>query len=137
MSDSITNLVERLRTLPDRALWHEAANALEQRASRIAELEHTAVNAKPVGYFLNVNQPGMKVRYSQISEKFRNRKDVFAFFPPPVADSAMEKNGERYRYPRDINNPDAQVIVEMHDGERLDVAVDTAPATSAEKGAEE
>ncbi|WP_165778947.1 hypothetical protein, partial [Paraburkholderia hospita] len=48
-------------------MWHEAANALEQRASRIAQLEHTAVNAKPVGYFLNVNQPGMKVRYSQIS----------------------------------------------------------------------
>ncbi|SKD03894.1 hypothetical protein SAMN05445504_9029 [Burkholderia sp. CF099] len=49
----------------------------------------------------------------------------------------MEKNAERYRCPRGINNPDAQVIVEMHDAEGLDVAVDAALAASAEKGAEE
>jgi hypothetical protein len=83
MRDIITNLAERLPTLPDRAVWHKAASALERHASRIAELERTAVNAKPVGYFLNVNRPGMKVHYSQISEKFKNHKEVFAFYPTP------------------------------------------------------
>lgn len=46
-----------------------------------------AQSAEPVAYFVNDNAPGLKPHYSQISEQFKDHKDVLAFYtaPQPVA----------------------------------------------------
>lgn len=54
-------------------------------------------------------------------------------YAAPVADSAMAKDAERYRWLRNIKNMSAQELVEMYHGKKLDDIIDAAIAASGAK----
>lgn len=45
---------------------------------------------EPVAYFVNDNAPGLKPHYSQISEQFKDHKDVLAFYTAPQPSQPVE-----------------------------------------------
>lgn len=123
MSGEIKIMVERLReespvgwgnTLQ---LMRDAADLIEQQAARIAELE--ARSAEPVVWFGPNNYCTMN---REIAERFNLRSAYAA----PVADSAMAKDAERYRWLRDtLHGAKAGGGVEVNDA--LQVYQETVP----------
>lgn len=139
MSDA-TNIADRLRMLADD--WHpaceEGAKCIEQQAARIAELEAcsaAAASAEPFGWV----KPAGGNYFTRSALSARRIGGLVPVYAAPVADSAMAKDAERYRW---LRNPDPQPVrmldvcndfLSIIDGDELDEAIDAAIAASAEK----
>lgn len=101
MSDNIKSLVERLREyhrldMINFDLYLEAADALEQQAARIAELEAAE---QPYAYELHLPNDEYSLVYAAYLAKYATAEERacerLALYAAPVADSAMANLFER------------------------------------------
>lgn len=152
MTDNIKSLVERLRSGNSYcdAYIYEAADLIEQQAARITELEARlgARAGEPYAYELHLPNDEYSLVYAAYLAKYATEEeracDRLELYAAPVADSAMAKDAERYRWLRSqvlpfkayaSGNPNWTFPGHGPRGESFDEAIDAAIAASAQKGA--